>query len=129
MTGTTRTIQQPASTGSILAALGMAAVILAAAVGFAWGAANLGKANQAPAAAPAALYAPAVRDLGIRDQGSSALLGLAPGPVVDHGSSEGFGATGATGYHGFGNQADRPNSTSGSNGDAPAGRNLALRAQ
>lgn len=128
MTGTTRTIQQPASTGSILAALAMATAVISAAAAFAWGAANLGKATQAPSA-PAALYAPAVRDLGIRDQGNAIVYGLAIDKVHDHGSSEGSGLTGV-GYHGFGNPADRPTiSTNGSNGDAPAGRNRALRAQ
>ncbi len=119
MTGTTRTIQQPASTGSILAALGMAAVILAAAVAFAWGAANLGKANHAPAAAPAALYAPAVRDLGIRDQSTAIVNGLAVDKAHDHGSSEGSGLTGGK----------ASTFTPGSIGDAPAGGNPALRAQ
>ena len=144
MTGTTRTIQQPASTGSILAVLGMTVVIAGAAVAIALGSANAGKSTQ-PVAAPAPLYAPTVRDLGIRDQGT--ISGAAAGTFADHGWSEtgttGFGPKGnqlkddvvvsnqgATGYHGFGNPADRPStSTTGSNGDAPAGRNLALRAQ
>jgi hypothetical protein len=133
MTGSTRTIQQPAKFGSILAAVGMAAAVLGAAAAFAWGSANLGKATQ-PAAAPAPIYAPAVRDLGSRDEGSAA-KGLAPNAVNDHGSSDvprtrvlGNGlqeTTPALGYHGFG---ARPNST-GSNEGASAGRSLAPRAQ
>lgn len=145
MTGTTRTIQQPASTGSTLAVLGMTVAIVGAAVAIALGSANAGKSTQ-PVAAPAPLYAPTVRDLGIRDQGT--VNGAAAGTFADHGWSEtgtaGFGpkgdqlkddvavgsSQGVTGYHGFGNPADRPSlSTTGSNGDAPAGRNLALRAQ
>jgi hypothetical protein len=147
MTGTTRTIQQPASTGSILAVLGVTVAIVGAAVAIALGSANAGKSTQ-PVAAPAPLYAPTVRDLGSRDQGNTTATGAAAGTFADHGWSEtgtaGFGPKGdqlkddlavgsnqgATGYHGFGNPADRPSiSTSGSNGDAPAGRNLALRAQ
>ena len=150
MTGTTRTIQQPASTGSILAVLGMTVAIVGAAVAIALGSGNAGKSTQ-PVAAPAPLYAPTVRDLGIRDQGNATANGLASGTFADHGWSEGsslnprgFGPKGdqlkddlavgsnqgASGYHGFGNPADRPSiSTNGSNGDAPAGRNLALRAQ
>ena len=147
MTGTTRTIQQPASTGSILAVLGMTVVIAGAAVAIALASTSAAKSTQ-PVAAPAPLYAPAVRDLGIRDQGNASISGPAAGTFADHGWSEtgtaGFGpkgdqlkddlavgsSQGATGYHGFGNPADRPSiSTSGSNGDAPAGRNLALRAQ
>ena len=143
MTGTTRTIQQPVSTGSILAVLGMAVAIVGAAVAIALSSANAGKSTQ-PVAAPAPLYAPTVRDLGIRDQGTI----KAVAPFADHGWSEtgsaGFGPKGdqlkddlavgsnlgATGYHGFGNPADRPSlSTTGSTGVAPAGRNLALRAQ
>jgi hypothetical protein len=170
MTGTTRTIQQPASTGSILAVLGVTVAIVGAAVAIALGSANAGKSTQ-PVAAPAPLYAPTVRDLGIRDEGTT-VTGAAAGTFADHGWSEtgtagfgpkgdqlkddlavgsnlgasgyhGFGnpadrpststtgsSQGASGYHGFGNPADRPStSTSGSNGDAPAGRNLALRAQ
>jgi hypothetical protein len=146
MTGTTRTIQQPASTGSILAVLGMAVAIVGAAVAIALSSANAGKSTQ-PVAAPAPLYAPTVRDLGIRDQGNATVNGLAPTTFADHGWSEtgtaGFGPKGdqlkddlavgsnqgTSGYHGFGNPADRPSNSTGSNGDAPAGRNLALRAQ
>jgi hypothetical protein len=91
MTGSTRTIQQPASAGSILAALGMAAAVLGAAAAIAWGSANLGKTTQT-VAAPAPVYAPAIRDLGARDQGSAA-KGLAPNAVNDHGLSEGSSRT------------------------------------
>jgi hypothetical protein len=79
MTGSTRTIQQPAKLGSILAAVGMAAAVLSAAAAFAWGSANLGKATQ-PVAAPAPIYAPAVRDHGARDDGSNAGRIVAPRP-------------------------------------------------
>jgi hypothetical protein len=147
MTGTTRTIQQPANTGSILAVLGMTVVIAGAAVAIALASASAGKSTQ-PVAAPAPLYAPTVRDLGIRDQGNSSVTGPAAGTFADHGWSEtgsaGFGPKGdqlkddlavgsnqgANGYHGFGNPADRASTNAnGSNGDASAGRNLALRAQ
>jgi hypothetical protein len=145
MTGTTRTIQQPANTGSILAVLGMTVVIAGAAVAMALASTSAAKSTQ-PVAAPAPLYAPAVRDLGIRDNTSVTVP--AAGTFADHGWSEtgsaGFGPKGdqlkddlavgsnqgASGYHGFGNPADRAStSANGSNGDAPAGRNLALRAQ
>ncbi len=97
MTGTTRTIQQPASTGSILAVLGMAVAIVGAAVAIALGSANAGKATQ-PVAAPAPLYAPTVRDLGTRDQGSATVNSVAP--FADHGWSE-------TGTAGFGPKGDQ----------------------
>ena len=85
MSGTTRTIQQPVATGSVLSALGMAAAVLAAAVAISWGAANLGAATTV--AKPASgLFAPIVRDLGARDPAGAA-NGLAPNIVNDHGSS------------------------------------------
>jgi len=85
MIGTTSTVQQPVRAGAVVAALASAVAIVAAATAIAWGSANVGRATQ-PVAAPAAIYAPAARDLGARDQ-STVVKGLSLGPAVDHGSS------------------------------------------
>jgi hypothetical protein len=142
MSGATRTIQQPAGTGSILVAVGMAALVVAAAAAIAFAVANAGRTTAAPAPAP--IFAPAVRDLGARDTTSPA-RGLANNPVHDLGSREGSGVrtrvlgdqlkddqlvggtSPALGYHGFGNRADTGNaSSSGSNPGAPATRHAGL---
>ena len=142
MSGATRTIQQPAGTGSTLAAIGMAALVVAATAALAFAVANAGRTTTA-APAPAPIYAPAVRDLGARDTTSPA-RGLANNPVHDLGSREGAGVrtrvlgnqddrpvggtSPALGYHGFGNAADKGNAaSSGSNPGAPAARHAGLR--
>ncbi|HYX12571.1 MAG TPA: hypothetical protein VE817_11320 [Candidatus Acidoferrum sp.] len=123
MSGTTRKIQQPASTGSLLAAIGMATAVVAAVVAISWGSANIGKATQA---APAPFTAPAAHDLGSRDEGAAA-LGSA-NMIHDRGSSEAATViAGSNGYNGFGNRAHRPTtSTTGSTGVVPARRNPAF---
>jgi hypothetical protein len=127
MSGTTRKIQQPARTGSLLVAIGMATVVVTAVVAISWGSANLGKATQA-GPAPAPLTAPAARDLGSRDEGAAAISAGAADMIHDRGSSEAAAViAGSTGYHGFGNRADRPTtSTNGSNGVVPGRRNPAF---
>jgi hypothetical protein len=111
MSGTTRKIQQPASTGSLLVAIGLATAVVAAVVAISWSSASLGKATQA-APAPAPLTAPAARDLGSRDEGAAAVVAA------------------GNGYNGFGNRADRPTtSTNAPKGRAPAGRNPYARAR
>ena len=67
MTGSTSIIEQPGRTGSILPALGVAAAVVGVAISVAWGATTFRPATSS-VAAPAAIYAPAVRDLGARDQ-------------------------------------------------------------
>ena len=125
MSGTTGTIKQPARTGSLIAAVALAASVVAASAAIAWGSANLGKAN--PAAAPAPITAPAARDLGSRDD--AALQAAAADRIHDHGSSELAGVTTGPRHHG-GPRGSKANSTSGSNqGASGAGRNLAPRAQ
>ena len=126
MTGSTRTIQQPAGTGVTLAALGMTAVFLIAALAIVWGSANLGRTTQA-AAAPAAIYAPAVRDLGTRDQGSAAKA-LALDTVRDtdsHASTN----TLARDHAGPGTSPSKAAPANGSNAGVPSSRNEGLRAQ
>lgn len=128
MSGTTRKIQQPTSSGSVLVAIGMATAVVAAVVAISWSSANLGKATQA-APAPAPLTAPAARDLGSRDEGTAAAR--AADMIHDRGSSEAAAVVaGSNGYNGFGNRADRPTtSTNVSKGTAPAGRNPYARAR
>lgn len=146
MSGATRTIQQPASAGSLFAALAVSAAIVTAALAISLGSANLGKAN--PVAAPApAIYAPAVRDLGSRDLSTlpavdtSAPIVGPRGPIGYHGSDSTTGTTSQPlGYHGFGPSAHagfgptgnqlKDDLNHGSNsGASGAGRNLAPRAQ
>lgn len=145
MSGATRTIHQPATAGSLFAALAVSAAVVTAAVAISWGSANLGKAN--PVAAPApAIYAPAVRDLGSRDQ--SALAADTSGPVVGPRGPIGYHASDSTsgttsqplGYHGFGprghagfgptgNQLKDDLGHGSNQGASGAGRNLAPRAK
>jgi hypothetical protein len=87
MSGTTRSAQQPLDTPSFAIVLAGAVIVLAATLAIAWGTANLGKMTQGAAPAPAPLTAPAIRDLGSRDLGSST-TGLAPNPVHDLGSRD-----------------------------------------
>ncbi|MBA2381130.1 MAG: hypothetical protein H0V73_03380 [Chloroflexi bacterium] len=127
MTGQTRTIQQPATTGPILAALGLAVAILVAAIAVAWGSANLGRTTQAAAAAPAAIYAPAVRDLGTRDQGAAARA-LALDTVRDtdsHASTDTLGRD----HAGPGTSPSKAAPANGSNAGAPSSHHEGLRAQ
>ena len=127
MSGTTRKIQQPASTGSLLIAIGLATAVVAAVVAISWGSANVGKATQA-APDPAPLTAPAARDLGSRDEGAAPVSAGAADMIHDRGSSQAaVVAAGSNGCNGFGNGADRPKtSTNGSNGVVPTRRNPAF---
>ena len=141
MSGATRSVQQPLARGSILAAAGVAVAIVAAAAAMAWGSANLGRATQVAAPAPAPIYAPAARDLGSRDQGPASVL-----HVKNAHDGAGFGSrtrvlgnqlkddqafvssTPALGYHGFGNPADKPAAgSSGANSTAPTSGTLVRR--
>jgi hypothetical protein len=118
MIGTTRTTQQPATTGAILAALGMAAVILTAAIAIAWGSANLGNPS-APAAAPAVVRGPI--DHGSRDE--LAKPESFGNSIKDHYAPKNYGAsTGSSSVGGFGGSRLGDAPTSGST-------NAGLRAQ
>ena len=119
MSGATRTIQQPARSGSISATIGLAALVVATAAAFAVGVATAGR-GTTQVAAPAPLYAPAVRDLGARDLGTIGAGEVMPkagdAPVVQA----------PTGYHGFGNPA-RANHSNGSTPAAHGSFRLDLR--
>ncbi len=131
MSGTTRSIQQPAATGSILAAVAMAATVVAAAAAIAWGAANLGQAKPNAGVAPVGVYAPAVRDLGSRDLTVSHSNSLILDRARDAGSRDTtVDADGALGrdHAGPGTSPSKAVPT-GSNSGAPAFRSARLRAQ
>jgi len=125
MSGTTRTIQQPAGTGSILAVIVSATVVLAAAVAIAWGSTNLDRATVVvPRSAP--IFAPAVRDLGARDVVTNSGKGLAVDKVHDRGWSQ---AAAVRGFGPAGNQLkDDGGATKGSSSGAPAARHAGPRA-
>jgi hypothetical protein len=91
MSGMTRTIQQPAGTGSLVATLGGAVAIVAATLAIAWGSANLAKPTTV--ALP-----PPVLDT-----------------VIDHGSSAGSGLVFSVGYHGFGPRGEQVTDGAGRN--------------
>ena len=141
MSGATSTIQQPAGTGSIAAAVGLTALVAATAVAFAVAVGTAGR-IAAPAAAPAPIYAPAVRDLGSRDLGTiqtpfthdlgsrdaagTGISGSAPvvgprGPIGYHASDAqpASGGQPALGYNGFGVRI--PANVSNGSNQAPTG--------
>jgi hypothetical protein len=91
MSGTTRTIQQPASAGSFLAALGGAVAIVAAALAIAWGSANVAKPTMVALPPP------------VLDK------------VIDHGSSAGSGLVFSVGYNGFGDRGEKVTDGAGRN--------------
>ena len=124
MSGTTRTIQQPAGTGSILAVIVTATVVLAAAAAIAWGSTNLDRTTGVvPDAAP--IVAPAIRDLGARDVGTNSGNGLAVDTVHDRGWSR---AAAIRGFGPAGNQLKDDGSAGGSGPAAPAARHAGPRA-
>ena len=88
MSGTTRTVQQGLDGGSIVKAIGLTAIFVAAVVAAAWGTSTLTGGRSTAVPAPAPLMAPAVRDLGSRDLGASSNA-LAPNPARDLGLRDG----------------------------------------
>ena len=124
MSGTTRTIQQPAGTGPILAVIVTATVVLAAAVAIAWGSMNLDRAaGIVTGSAP--ILAPAIRDLGARDVGTNSSNGLAVDKVHDRGWSQ---AAAVRGFGPAGNQLKDDGSARGSSSAAPTVRHAGPRA-
>ena len=125
MSGATSTIQQPAGTGSIAAAVGLTALVAATAVAFAVAVGTAGR-IAAPAAAPAPIYAPAVRDLGSRDLGTIQTpfthdLGSrdAAGTGISSDAQPASGGQPALGYNGFGVRI--PANVSNGSNQAPTG--------
>jgi hypothetical protein len=104
MSGTTRTVQQGLDGGSIVKAIAMTAIFVAAVVAAAWGTSTLTGSRPGAAPAPAPLSAPAVRDLGSRDLGASGNA-LAANPARDLGSRD--GAANAFNPGGFGPSIDQ----------------------
>lgn len=125
MSGATRTIQQPAGIGSLSTTVGLIALIAATALAIAVGAAGR---TTTQVSAPAPIYAPAVRDLGARDLGSTNATAGEVMPKAEAGSAPAtVGKTNQpVGYHGFGGPAPASNS-SGSNQAAPAVHRPGLR--
>lgn len=123
MSGATRTIQQPARSGSLNIAIGLTALVAATAVAFAVAVGTAGRATQI--SAPAPLYAPVVRDLGARDLGTVNAGEVMP-KAGDAPTIAAPAADEPTGYHGFGGPAPKLDSN-GSNQAAPGFHHLGLR--
>lgn len=122
MSGATRTVQQPAASGSLYTAVGLIALI--AAVAFAVAVSAAGR-TTTQVSAPAPIYAPAVRDLGARDLGTvNAFQGKQTDDIVRSNGATGLPQT--NGYHGFGGPAPAL-TPSGSNQAAPAVHRPGLR--
>jgi hypothetical protein len=96
MSATTRTIQQPAGTGSLVATLAGAVAIVATTLAIAWGAGNLGQTTSVPLPPP---VLDRIIDHGGRDLGVPAGTTVVIDKIIDHGSSEGSGLSSGAGLN------------------------------